>query len=199
MALSGVTADDELDVLRLSFWSLVSHPWRRSARQVLAYIVFNRLPAPQKHMRRLSYELIEESSLCEGGVSQLHVACAGCGPMLYRSKLLFGSKLRFGPRTERYQLYDNFTSLELAAASGCHFCTLLLNLPQSEQQLPENKVFVQIVRRHRCGIELYVSVAPQLGIYNSPMLPKYSGVKIETASSPGQSFIANADVEVNKL
>lgn len=186
LPLSSVTLDDEVSVEPLSLWSLILRaPSHRSSRHILAHIIGNRLPARRKPRPQAQDELVEESSLTADRSCQLHGVCLDCFSVFNSSKLLRGSWLQIVARSEKYILHREFRLLKAAAESGCHFCTLLLETAQDPSPSLDDGVYVQIVKRYGCEVEIYVTIAPRLGLYAKELLPRYAGTKFDTSPSPG--------------
>jgi hypothetical protein len=192
LPLSGVGYNDRLNIdtvennsKRSLLLKALFNPW---ARNLLAHVINNHLPAIQKPQSRLQGTILEESELTAGGVSQLHAVCLDCFSVFNQSKILFGSWHHFVPRCENFFLHQRFDALKRAVQSGCHFCSLLLEAHQELASPPEDDdgVYLQIVRIYKCEIELYVTIAPRLGLYKGELLPRYAGMKFETSSSPGK-------------
>ena len=130
---------------------------------------------------------------------QLHAVCLDCCAFFASSRLLKGSLLRAVPRNEEYLLHDDLRHFEVAAQLGCHFCSLLWERFKDPSPDPEARVYVLITKRYRCETEIYVTVAPLLGLYLRGLLPRYSGTKFETSSSPGKSTRSFIDLQRGEL
>jgi hypothetical protein len=167
---------------------LLKAPFNRWSRHLLIHVIANRLPAIQKPRSRLQGEIVEESELTAGGVSQLHAVCLDCFSVFNQSKILFGSWHHLVPRCEKYFLHHQFSALKAAAERGCHFCSILLDAYQGLTTPPQHDdgVYLQIVKVYKCEIELYVTIAPRLGLYKMGLLPRYAGMKFDTSVSQGK-------------
>jgi hypothetical protein len=167
---------------------LLTAPFNRWSRHLLTHAIANRLPTIQKPRSRFQGQIVEESELSVGGVSQLHAVCWDCFSVFNQSKILFGSWNHLVPRCEKYFLHQQFSALKAAAEGGCHFCSLLLEAHQGLTTPPQDDdgVYLQIVKVYKCEIELYVTIAPRLGLYKMGLLPRYAGMKFDTSPAPGK-------------
>lgn len=194
LPLSSVSRDDNINIHRLSLPSLVSRaPFQSSSRKILTHVVGNRLPAVQKP-RPLAAG--KRPALDEPWINtafQAHRLCQDCANVFSISKILSGASRRFVPRHEKFFLFQKYTHLLEAAAAGCHFCTILRDTPHNPPPTLDDCVYLQIAKSYDTDVELYVTIAPRLGLYEGTLLPQYAGTKFDTSTSIGERFLYEED------
>jgi hypothetical protein len=104
------------------------------------------------------------------------------------SKILSGASKRIVPRHEKFFLFQKYGDLLEMAAQGCHFCTILRDTPHNPPPTPDDCVYLQIAKSYDTDVELYVTIAPRLGLYEGTLLPQYAGTKFDTSNSIGERF-----------
>ncbi|KAK4154088.1 heterokaryon incompatibility protein-domain-containing protein [Chaetomidium leptoderma] len=175
LPLSSVSRDDNVAISQLSLRSIILRaPFHGSSRQILAHIIGNRLPAFQR-----------PRPLIAAGEAQKELARQKHLVPLQSPNRIF---CRLVPRNEKFFLFHEYRQLVTvvsAATAGCHFCNILKEAPHNPPATPDDCVYLQIVKSYDTEVELYVTIAPRLGLYKGGLLPQYAGTKFDTSSSMG--------------